>query len=282
MYPTMPKHLRADWVKVGFPIFCFDDPSEQIDNPQLQQLWIRTGHVRCAEHSEIWNQQVQVEAKDGTQRTLSHKWARFHELTGKIPNLGDKAIAQYRQGRQEREARNAAKDPLDGIIGGETQPETGKCECGGTIDVVNGVCKFCRDSQVKRGDQNRYAGEKCQVDGCDELSVRSQSGSKRDSKLCITHRDEREKAMAEQHAAYEAKKARKAADDRYATKEDVAEAIEISNEAILDRLDKIQSDTISLVHAYTAQPEQIVNATIWAQLDADLQAISEITGRRVN
>jgi len=277
MYPTMPRHLRADWIKAGLPIFCFDDPSEQIEDPQLQQLWIRTGHVRCAKHSEIWNHQVQVEAKDGTQRTLSHKWARFHELTGKVPELGDEAIAQRRQGRQEREARNAAnttRDPLDGIIGSSTASSEA-CAC---------------ESAAKHQVQNCYEGEKCQVEGCDELSVRSQSGSKRDSKLCITHRDEREKAMAEQKAeqkaAHEAKKARKAADDRYATKEDVAEAIEISNEAILDRLDKIQSDTISLVHAYTAQPEQIVNATttqdVWAQLDADLQAISEITGRRVN
>ena len=269
MYPTMPRHLRADWVKAGLPVFCFDNPLEQITDPQLQQLWIRIGHVRCAKHSKAWNCEVQVQAADGTERTMSHKWARFHELTGKIPELGDEAITQRRIEKESREAKNVAnttRDPLDGIIGSSTASSEA-CAC---------------ESAAKHQVQNCYEGEKCQVEGCDELSVRSQSGSKRDSKLCVMHRDEREKAMAEQHAAYEAKKARKAADDRYATKEDVAEAIEISNEAILDRLDKIQSDTISLVHAYTAQPEQIVNATIWAQLDADLQAISEITGRRVN
>ncbi|PIZ99660.1 hypothetical protein COX84_00690, partial [Candidatus Micrarchaeota archaeon CG_4_10_14_0_2_um_filter_49_7] len=126
-YPTMPKHFRADWVKAGLPIFCFDDPSEQIDNPQLQQLWIRTGHIRCAKHSEAWNKEVKIQAADGTTRTMSRKWARFHELTGKVPELGDEAIAQRRIEREAREVKVTAKDPLDGIIGGETQLETGKC-----------------------------------------------------------------------------------------------------------------------------------------------------------
>lgn len=175
VYPTMPKHFRADWIKAGLPIFCFDDPSELIDDPQLQQLWIKTGHVRCAEHSEAWNKEVQVQAADGTPRTMSRKWARFNELTGGVPELGDEAIAQHRIEKEAREAKNAAKDPLAGIIN------------------ATGISA------------NRYANETCQV--CDEPSVRSQSGDKRDSKLCVSHRNEREKAMTDQRATYEAKKA---------------------------------------------------------------------------
>ena len=348
----------------------------------------------------------------GTETRLMTSMQRAFQQAGfEVPEIAPKELFRVKS-REVKNAANTTRDPLDGVIGSSTASSEA-CAC---------------ESAAKHQVQNCYEGEKCQVEGCDELSVRSQSGSKRDSKLCVMHRDEREKAMAEQKAeqkaAHEAKKAaksatgkklipgrgffqpasdrpdkvedemevveqvafgsaeeevpkvterqteseivakstareaareeantglskltipdstdvdieavaqaaaenavdakiggieygeccvcghegilqqshclscrdkavlglatekaRKAADDRYATKEDVAEAIEISNEAILDRLDKIQSDTISLVHAYTAQPEQIVNATIWAQLDADLQAISEITGRRVN
>lgn len=198
VYPTMPKHLRADWVKAGVEVFCFDDPNEQITDPQLLQLWIRTGHIRCAEHSEAWNKEVKIQAADGTERTMSHKWARFHELTGKIPELGDEAITQRRIEKESREAKNVAnttRDPLDGIIGSSTASSEA-CACGGKVDIIV---------------QNCYEGEKCQVEGCDEPSVRSRKRGKRGSKLCITHRDEREKAMAEQHAAYEAKKAAEAA-----------------------------------------------------------------------
>ena len=206
----------------------------------------------------------------GTETRLMTSMQRAFQQAGfEVPEIAPKELFRVKS-REVKNAANTTRDPLDGVIGSSTASSEA-CAC---------------ESAAKHQVQNCYEGEKCQVEGCDELSVRSQSGSKRDSKLCVMHRDERGKAIAEQKAAHEAKKARKAADDRYATKEDVAEAIEISNEAILDRLDKIQSDTISLVHAYTAQPEQIVNATttqdVWAQLDADLQAISEITGRRVN